>query len=261
MDFGLAGKAAVVTGASRGLGAAIAESLAREGMRLFLIARDRAKLDAVAADLTSRFGVKADIHAADLASPEALAKAAQAALATLDSIDVLVNCAGATKRGDFFSLTADDWASGFALKFLGAVNLSKALWPALKKSGGSIVNIAGVGARMPAADFTIGGSVNSALLNFTKALSEIGIRDGVRVNAINPGYFMTDRLRNTLRLEVERTGKSMDEVADALRAKLGVTRFGKPEEVGNLVAFMASAQAAYLNGTAVELDSGIRRDI
>ena len=261
MDFDLTGKAAVVTGASRGLGAAIAEALAREGMRLFLIARDREKLGAVAADLTNRFGVKVDVHAADLSSPEALAKAVQAALATLDSVDVLVNCAGATKRGDFFALTADDWTSGFALKFFGAVHLSKALWPALKKSGGSIVNIAGLGARMPAADFTIGGSVNSALLNFTKALSEIGIRDGVRVNAINPGYFMTDRLKNTLRLEMERTGKSHDDVAQALLAARGATRFGRPEEVGNLVAFMVSGQAGYLNGAAVELDGGVRRDI
>lgn len=261
MDLGLSGKTAIVTGASRGLGAAIAEALAQEGMRLFLIARDQARLDAVAADLKHRFGVAADVHAADLSSPEALAKAAQAALATLENVDVLVNCAGATKRGDFFQLTAEDWTSGFALKFFGAVHLSKALWPALKKSGGAIVNIAGLGARMPAADFTIGGSVNSALLNFTKALAEIGIRDGVRVNAINPGYFMTDRLRNALSAEMARTGQSQDEAAQALLATRGVTRFGKPEEVGSLVAFMVSGKADYLNGAAVELDGGVRRDI
>ena len=261
MDYRLAGKAAIVTGASRGLGAAIAEALAQEGMRLFLIARDKAKLDQVGADISGRHGVKIDVHAADLSSARALATAAQAALTRLDTVDVLVNCAGATKRGDFFQMTAEDWANGFALKFFGAVELSKALWPALKKSRGSIVNIAGLGARMPAADFTIGGSVNSALLNFTKALSEIGIRDGVRVNAINPGYFMTDRLRNTLRIEMERTGKSHDEAAEALRLRLGATRFGRPEEVGSLVAFMVSGQADYLNGTAIELDSGVRRDI
>jgi 3-oxoacyl-[acyl-carrier protein] reductase len=114
---------------------------------------------------------------------------------------------------------------------------------------------------MPAADFTIGGSINSALLNFTKALSEIGVRDGVRVNAINPGYFMTDRITQSLRSESERTGKPADEAAQALLTRLGVTRFGKPEEVGNLVAFMVSEQASYLNGAAIELDSGVRRDI
>ena len=261
MDYGLAGKAAIVTGASRGLGAAIAEALAREGMRLFLIARDKAKLDKVAADLAGRYKVAVDVHAADLSSADALEKAAQAALTTLDRVDVLVNCAGAAKRGDFFQLTEDDWASGFGLKFFGTVRLSKAIWPALKKSHGSIVNIVGLGSRMPAADFTIGGSINSALLNFTKALSEVGVRDGVRVNAINPGYFMTDRITQSLRSESERTGKPPEEAAQALLTRLGVTRFGKPEEVGNLLAFMVSDQASYLNGAAIELDSGVRRDI
>lgn len=261
MDYRLAGKAAVVTGASRGLGAAIADSLAREGMRLFLIARDKEKLDQTAADITRRHNVRVDVYPADLSSTAGLESAAQAAIATLDSIDVLVNCAGATKRGDFFQLSQEDWSNGFALKFFGAVQLSKALWPALKKSSGSIINIAGLGARMPSGDFTIGGSVNSALLNFTKALSEIGIRDGVRVNAINPGFFMTDRITHTLRLEAERTGKSLDQSAEALLARLGATRFGKPEEVGSLVAFMVSNQADYLNGAAIELDSGVRRDI
>ncbi len=261
MDYGLAGKSAIVTGASRGLGAAIAEALAREGMRLFLIARDKAKLDQIAADLSGRYKVKVDVHAADLSSADAVAQAAQAALAALEAVHVLVNCAGAAKRGDFFQLSEDDWASGFALKFFGTVRLSRAIWPALKKCHGSIVNIAGLGARMPAADFTIGGSINSALLNFTKALSEIGVCDGVRVNAINPGYFMTDRITQSLRSESERTGKPADEAAQALLSRLGVTRFGRPEEVGNLVAFMVSDQAGYLNGSAIELDSGVRRDI
>ncbi|MBS0534749.1 MAG: SDR family oxidoreductase [Proteobacteria bacterium] len=261
MDYGLAGKSAIVTGASRGLGAAIAEALAREGMRLFLIARDRGKLDQVAADLSGRFKVKVDVHAADLTAADAVESAAKAALTTLGAVDVLVNCAGAAKRGDFFKLTEDDWASGFGLKFFGTVRLSRAIWPALAKSRGSIVNIAGLGSRMPAADFTIGGSINSALLNFTKALSEVGVRDGVRVNAINPGYFMTDRITQSLRSESERTGKPADEAAQALLTRLGVTRFGRPEEVGNLVAFMVSEQASYLNGAAIELDSGVRRDI
>lgn len=261
MEYGMAGKSAIVTGASRGLGAAIAEALAREGMRLFLIARDRGKLDQVAADLSGRFKVKVDVHAADLTAADAVESAAKAALTTLGAVDVLVNCAGAAKRGDFFTLTEDDWTSGFGLKFFGTVRLSRAIWPALAKSRGSIVNIAGLGARMPAADFTIGGSINSALLNFTKALSEVGVRDGVRVNAINPGYFMTDRITQSLRSESERTGKPADEAAQALLTRLGVTRFGRPEEVGNLVAFMVSEQASYLNGAAIELDSGVRRDI
>src|ERR1022692_571603 len=261
MEFELAGKGAIVTGGSRGLGATIAEALAREGMNIFLIARNKTKLKEVSADIERRYGVGSSVHEADLTSIAEIDNATQAAIAALRSIDVLVNCAGATKRGDFFRLTDDDWESGFGLKFFGAVRLSRALWPELKKNGRSIINIVGLGARMPSADFTIGGSVNSALLNFTKALAEIGIRDGIRVNAINPGFFQTDRIVHTLRAEAERTGKPIEHAADALLTKLGVTRFGRSEEVGNLVAFIASRQASYLNGAAIELDGGTRRNI
>jgi 3-oxoacyl-[acyl-carrier protein] reductase len=261
MDFGLKGKGAVVTGASRGLGAAIADVLAAEGMDLVLIARDGKALDEGAAALHSRYGVKASVHVADLTSTAAIDGAAQAAAAALPVIDVLVNCAGATKRGDFFKLTDADWENGFALKFFGAMRLSRALWPNLKKSCGTIINIVGVGARMPSADFTIGGSVNAAFLHFTKALAEIGTRDGVRVNAINPGFFQTDRLTHSLRSTAEQAGVPIEKAAEVLLTKLGVSRFGRAEEVGHLVAFLASGQASYMNGAAIEIDGGTRRNI
>ena len=261
MDFGLKGKGAVVTGASRGLGAAIADVLAGEGMDVVLIARDRKALDEGAAALRARHGVNATVHEADLTSTAAVEGAARTAAAALASVDVLVNCAGATKRGDFFKLTDADWESGFALKFFGAVRLSRALWPNLKKSCGTIINIIGVGARMPSADFTIGGSVNAAFLNFTKALSEVGTRDGVRVNAINPGFFQTDRLTHSIRSTAEQAGVPVEKAADLLLSRIGVSRFGRAEEVGHLVAFLASGQAGYMNGAAIEIDGGTRRNI
>jgi len=260
MDFGLRGKGAVVTGASRGLGAAIAEALAAEGMDLLLVARDRASLDANAAALQAQHKIRAIVHEADLTSIAAIDPVAQAANA-LPSVDVLVNCAGATKRGDFFKLTDADWESGFSLKFFGAVRLSRALWPKLKDAKGTIINIVGVGARMPGADFTIGGSVNAAFLHFTKALAEVGTRDGVRVNAINPGYFHTDRLAHSLRSAAEQAGVPVEQAAEVLLSKIGVRRFGRAEEVAHLVAFMASGQAGYLNGSAIEIDGGTRRNI
>jgi len=261
MDFGLKGKGAVVTGASRGLGAAIADVLAGEGMDVVLIARDRKALDEGAAALRARHGVNATVHEADLTSTAAVEGAARTAAAALASVDVLVNCAGATKRGDFFKLTDADWESGFALKFFGAVRLSRALWPNLKKSCGTIINIIGIGARMPSADFTIGGSVNAAFLNFTKALSEVGTRDGVRVNAINPGFFQTDRLTHSIRSTAEQAGVPVEKAADLLLSRIGVSRFGRAEEVGHLVAFLASGQAGYMNGAAIEIDGGTRRNI
>lgn len=261
MDVGLSGKGAVVTGGSRGLGAAIAGVLAREGMDIVLMARDAEKLTAFAAELSQKHGVTVTPVSADLSRAGEVERSAEAAAAALGSVDVLVNSAGATKRGDFFSLTEADWESGYALKFFSAVRMSRALWPNLKASAGAIINIVGIGGRMPASDFTIGGSVNAALLNFTKALAEVGTRDGVRVNAVNPGFFRTDRLAHSLRSLREQTGCSADEAEAALLAKLGVRRFGEAEEVGDLIAFMVSRHASYMNGSAIELDGGTRRGI
>ena len=113
-------------------------------------------------------------------------------------IDIVVNNAGACRNADFLVLTDDDWADGFALKFFGAMRLTRCAWPYLKAQSGSVVHIAGIGGRTPGRAFSIGGSVNAALLSFTKALADLGIADGVQVNAINPGALRTDRLRARL---------------------------------------------------------------
>ena len=118
----------------------------------------------------------------------------EAAVDAFGGLDLLVNNAGATKRGPFLELSEDDWQDGFALKFFGAVRLSRVAWPYLKLSGGQVINIIGAGGRTPTAEFTIGGSVNAGLMNFTKALADQGLADGVRVNGINPGPILTERL-------------------------------------------------------------------
>src|SRR5205823_1101036 len=153
-----------VTGASRGIGRAIAQTLAAEGMRLALVARSKDQLD----DLAKSLKTECLVQAADLREPAAAAAVVEATMKKFGAIDVLVNNAGATKRGDFFELTDDDWADGFALKFFGAMRLSRAAWTSLMASHGCIVNIIGIGGRTGNADFTIGGSVNAALRLLTK---------------------------------------------------------------------------------------------
>src|SRR5262249_3479375 len=131
----------------------------------------------------------------DLMQPETPAAVVDATVARFGRIDVLVNNAGATKRGDFLTLPDTDWADGFALKFFGAMRCSRAAWPHLQASRGVIVNVVGIGGRTGSAEFAIGGAVNAALLNLTKVLADRGVKDGVRVNAINPGGIATDRLK------------------------------------------------------------------
>ena len=174
MKQALSNKVAIVTGASRGIGRAIALKLAEEGAAVMLAARNAELLKEVRAEIETKGG-RAAWLSLDLRKPEAPALLVEKTIEVLGGIDIVVNNAGATKRGDFLTLSEEDWTDGFALKFFGAVRLLRAAWPILKQRKGSVVNIAGVGGRTPGAQFTIGGSVNAAMLSFTKAMADVGV--------------------------------------------------------------------------------------
>ena len=244
------GKTAIVTGASRGIGEAIARRLAADGARVVVCARSEADLKKVASEIGGA------AIALDLRLPEAGNQLAQFAVEKFGSIDVVVNNAGATKRGEFLTLTDEDFADGFALKYFGAVRLTRAAWPHLKSSQGSVVFISGVGGRSPGAQFTIGGSVNAALLSFTKAMAEVGIADGVQVNCVNPGTIRTGRY--THRLEAMAKQKGIDPAqAEAEYVKNAEsTRIGEPWEIGAFVSFIAGPEGRFLHGAILDIDGG-----
>jgi NAD(P)-dependent dehydrogenase (short-subunit alcohol dehydrogenase family) len=252
-----ADRVAIVTGASRGIGAAIARELSAQGLSLVLTARSRAELDALAAQLP-RPALAID---ADLSEPAAAARIVEATLAHYGRLDAVVNNAGATPRGDFLKFSDADWDAGFALKFFGAVRLCRAAWPALVASGGAIVNIAGIGGRTGNAEFAIGGSVNAALLNLTKALADRGVGDGVRVNAVNPSSIATERTQ--VRIDAIARERDLDhaQAAHELARKLGVARFGEPAEIARVVAFLVSDAASYMQGAIVDVDGGQTRTL
>jgi 3-oxoacyl-[acyl-carrier protein] reductase len=257
MDLQLSGKVAIVTGASRGIGRAIARTLAAEGMRLVLVARSRESLAEAAAPL----GEDGLVQAVDLRDPDAPAAVVAAAVARFGRLDLLVNNAGATKRGDFMALPDADWDDGFSLKFFGAMRGCRAAWPHLQATSGSIINIIGIGGRTPTAEFTIGGAVNAAMSNLTKALADRGVRDGVRVNAINPGGIATDRLQLRLREYAAEHRIDLAEAQAQMARTFGVARFGEPDEIGRVVAFLASPQAAFCHGTILDVDGGQTRTL
>jgi NAD(P)-dependent dehydrogenase (short-subunit alcohol dehydrogenase family) len=261
MELGLMGKVALVTGANRGIGAAIAMELAREGMHLCLVARDLSKLNEVASAVRDAANVRTVVHSADLREPAAAADAVRAATDTFGRLDVLVNNAGATKRADFFTLTDEDFQDGFALKFHGYVRMTRAAWPHLRSTKGNIVNIAGIGARSGSAEFTIGGAVNVAILNFTKAMADIGIQDGVRVNAINPGLIETERFGRNIERTMRNRSCSREEAIAYLLSSFRTTRAGRPEEIGAMTAFLASDKADYLQGSIIDVDGGSTRSL
>jgi NAD(P)-dependent dehydrogenase (short-subunit alcohol dehydrogenase family) len=261
MELGLQGKVALVTGASRGIGRATALELAREGCDIVAAARTAEQLAELADEVRRKYNRRVTTDAADLRDSENVRRLVDAAANEFGRIDIVVNNAGATKRGDFFVLEDADFLDGFALKFHGYVRVTRAAWPHLRKSNGAIVNIIGAGGRTASPDFTIGGSVNAALFNFTKATAQIGIRDGVRVNAINPGSVETDRLKGRIANVAKEQGVDEEEARKRYLAQLGVARFGKPEEIGQLVCFLASPLAANFQGALVDCDSGSTRSI
>ena len=259
MELGLNSKVALITGASRGIGAAIAAELAREGMNLCLAARDTEKLMQIAGSLTNTAGTDVQTLSADLRDPAQPARIVENTVARFGRLDLLVNNAGATKRAEFFMLTEEDWQDGFALKFHGYVRMTRAAWPHLKQARGSIVNIVGMGARAGSAEFTIGGSVNVAILNFTKAMADIGIKDGVRVNAINPGLIETERFGRNVERVMRDRGLSRDDAVSFLLQSHGTTRVGRPDEIASLVAYLASQRADFMQGSIIDIDGGGNR--
>jgi 3-oxoacyl-[acyl-carrier protein] reductase len=249
------GKVAIVTGANRGIGRAIAIRLASAGVKVVLTARDARLLADTAAEIRAAGGAAHEISA-DLRAPAAPGQIVQAAIAAFGRLDILINNAGATKRGRFQNLTDDDWADGFALKFFGAVRLIRAAWSHLQARQGSIVNIAGIGGRTPGAEFALGGSVNAALLSLTKALAEQGLADGVRVNAINPGRVKTERLQRRLNTFADEHGLSQEQAEADMLAEAGISRFGEPREIAELVAYLVSEKGAFFQGSLLDIDGG-----
>lgn len=257
MELGLRDSVAIVTGASRGIGRAIAQVLAGEGMRLSLVARSSADLTELADDLPT------DVltHAVDLRDPAVAARVVEATAQHFGQLDLLVNNAGATVRGDFLGLSEQQWEDGYALKLFGAVRCTRAAWPHLVLSGGSVVNIIGIGGRTGSSEFTIGGSVNAALMNLTKSLADRGVSDGIRVNAINPGSIKTDRLTSRITTHAAARGITQEQAQTELAAAARVARFGEPAEIARVVAFLASTASSYVQGAVIDVDGGATRTL
>jgi 3-oxoacyl-[acyl-carrier protein] reductase len=255
MDLGLTGKVALVTGSSRGIGRGVALTLAQEGCDVMLTGRDEAALREVAAGV-EKHGRTAKYQALDLREEKATAALVAAVKESFGRLDILVNNAGTTRRGDFLALTDADWADGYALKFFAHVRLSRAAWPLLREARGSIVTIGGTSGRIPIAAFTIGSSVNAACAAFAKALADLGKTDHVQVNTIHPSYVETERFWRRIKADVERTGKSEAEVREWHRADINVTRFGTPEDIADLIAFMVSRRGRWLHGATIDMDGG-----
>jgi len=251
----LSGRTALVTGGSKGIGLAIARRLAAAGARVALVARSTDQLEH-AVEAIADNGGEALAVAADLSTEEGCADAASRALSALGGIDILVNCAGATRAGSFPDQPDAEWIDGFALKFHGTVRLARRLWPALVERKGTVINIGGAAAFTPSPGFMVGGAVNAALAHFTKALSKQGLKDDVNVNIVHPGMTETDRMEQLLHQEAEADGVPVEDVRAKKSAEAGLRRLGQPEDIAEMVAFLCSPRARQVQGVGVLVDGG-----
>jgi NAD(P)-dependent dehydrogenase (short-subunit alcohol dehydrogenase family) len=241
-----------VTGGSRGIGRAIASALAEQGAQTVLVAMSQDNLN-VAAKAIAQTGAPEPITiAGDLRKLDMCESVHAQVREKLGRCDFLINNAGATKAGAFLDLPDDAWSDGFALKYFACVRMSRAFWPMLREAKGCVVNIIGGAARTPDANFLIGGSVNAAMANFSKGLSQLGKREGVNVNVIHPGMTETDRVTQLFAQRAAASGKTPDEVrAQALKEGMG-----QPADVAALAVFLCSAQSRHVQGTAIAVDGG-----
>ena len=250
------GKVVVITGGSRGIGREIAVDFAKAGAQTVIVSSSETNLAAASKTVAAAGGPAPVAIAVNLKTLDGCQQVLKQVEDKFKRCDILVNSAGATKAGNFVDLPDDAWMDGYALKFFGCVRMCRLFWPLLKTAQGHVVNIIGGAARTPGADFTIGGSVNAAMGNFSKSLSQIGKRDGVNVNAIHPGATDTERFGELLDQRSRASGKSIDELRKEATAKDGIRRIGKPEDISALTLFLCSERARHIQGTAIAVDGG-----
>jgi NAD(P)-dependent dehydrogenase (short-subunit alcohol dehydrogenase family) len=256
MPGAFAGKVAVITGGSRGIGREIAVEFARAGAQTVIVSSSAVHLAAASKTIPATGGPASVAVAADLRQLEGCKQVFAAVADKFNRCDILVCSAGATRAGNFVDLPDEAWLDGYALKLFGCVRMCRLFWPMLKAAQGFVVNIGGGAARSPGADFSIGASVNAAMGNFSKALSQLGKRDGVNVNVIHPGATETERFYQLIEQRSKASGKSVEQLKQEATAKDGLRRLGKAEDVAALALFLCSEQAHHIQGTAIAVDGG-----
>jgi NAD(P)-dependent dehydrogenase (short-subunit alcohol dehydrogenase family) len=256
----LSGKVALVTGGSRGIGRAIALRLAAAGSSVALAARQAPPLSAVAAEI-SKLKVQVTQHRVDLREHTSADGLVADVLRQHARLDILINNAGGSMPGTLTELDDAAWSDALELKLLGGMRVARAAWPALVKQSGSLISIVGIGGRLAEARGIIPAAQCSALYGMTKSMAALGLRDGVQVNAINPGPVWTDRLKSRLPALGIDSNLPEQDILTAMARKYNLRRIGRPEDIAELVAFILGPSGDLFQGAVIDFDGGAMRSI
>lgn len=261
MDLELRDKTAMVWGASKGLGLAIAECLAEEGASTILAARNRQRLDQAVSRITAKGG-KAAAAAADIGNWQSVEQALSSMRAMFGDPDILINNSGGPPTIDVTHVDAALWQNQFEAMVLNQMRLTEAVLPAMRaRKFGRIISVSSTSIIEPFAALAISNSLRAALAGWMKTLASEVAKDGVTVNLLLPGSFATERVSDLDRLAAERQGVDVSEVAQANIRDIPAGRYGEPKEFGQLAAFIASPKAGYITGSALKIDGGATRSL
>lgn len=259
MDFGLAGKSALVAASSKGLGKASALALAREGARVTICARTEADLAATADQISRETGAEVLAVPADLSSAAGIHSVVAAAAERFGGVDVLVNNSGGPARGHFADFTDDDWRRAFEVVTLNFVRFVREVVPHMRRQRwGRIVGIQSSSVKQPVEGIDLSNSLRPGIAGLVKSLTPDLAKDGITINLVLPGMFLTSRIIAGAGVSPE-GDKALQEQLAPVAAGIPVGRLGDPMELGSLVAFLASQQASYITGAVYQVDGGLIR--
>ncbi len=262
MDLGIKGRAALVAGASKGLGLAVARGLAAEGCDLALCARSQDKLEAVGADIAAEFKVGVMVKPVDLSQGEAARAFAAEAAEQYGRVDILVNNAGGPPPGGFEELGQDAWERAVELTLFSALAMTRAVLPGMRAQGwGRVINMTSVSVKQPLPGLILSNSVRAAVVGWAKTLADEVASAGVTVNNVLPGWMLTERVEQLLAARASAGGVSREEALEQIVAGIPLGRMGEPQEFADLVCFLASERAAYITGVSYLIDGGLHRGL
>jgi 3-oxoacyl-[acyl-carrier protein] reductase len=257
MDLGIRGKVALVCGASKGLGKQVAMALAREGAKVALCAREGSALEKAAREISERFEAEVWFLPTDLSRPEEARRFARGALERFGTAHILVNNAGGPPSSSFMELEEEEWLDAFYLNFMSAVILTKEVIPSMLEQGwGRIVNLTSVAVKQPIEGLILSNAVRAAVHGWAKSLSNELASRGILVNCVCTGFMRTERVENLAKDMAEAKGVDKEEIIGNWEAQIPMGRLGRPEELADLVVFLASERASYITGTSIAIDGG-----